>query len=248
MAQAKPQKPEIFTPQYWERPDPPPKGDAEARTLYQAVGEALSQWEMVDQGLADLFLVFTCEPSTGEITRHAVRRAYGSIISTAGRREAIRVAADVYFGAPDKKALEIQRGLNDVLKAAELAAKLRDDIAHGIGIVDLEVVTSRNGKVVKEEQFGSFLMPPEYNTGRTHTHIIDHEHPSSAYRARYCYNSSDIERIKLKFWELKSIITRYVEVMGEHVVAARENSRARDALLARIAQISTHPTDRDGNG
>src|SRR5947208_13024631 len=138
----KPEKPPIFTEQFWKRPDPQPKGADSADSLYEAVGRALSQWEGVDQELANLFIEFTCEPATGEMTKHAIRRAYGSIISTAGRREAIRVAAEVYFPTWIRENETEKASLTDILNAAGWAAKLRDDIAHGVVIENITVVTT----------------------------------------------------------------------------------------------------------
>jgi hypothetical protein len=230
------EKPVIFTEQFWRRPAPQPMGDDDPKLVYQAVGEALSQWEQVDQRLADLFLAFTCEASADDMTKRAIRRAYGSIISTAGRREAIRAAAEIYFvpvvaagievrdpALPERK--DVEAGLVDICKAAGWAAKLRDDIAHGAVREDMEVVTRRNDEIIKEEKFGSFLMPPEYNTGRTHAHLQEYSHLSAAYKARYCYNSSDISVIKMKFHELLIAIGAYMTLVGEYIEKMRALER-----------------------
>jgi hypothetical protein len=236
-----PEKPAVFTQQYWKRPDPQPKGDDKAQTIYQAVGEALSQWEYVDQRLADLFLAFTSDASTDDTTKRAIRRAYGSIISTNGRRLAIRTAAEVYFGPPAKlvglvvphppEAKDIEKGLVNILNAAQWAAKLRDDIAHGLVREDMEVVTKQDDKIIKEEQCGSFLMPPEYNTDRTYAHDQEYTHLSAAYKARYCYNSGDIDGIKWKFYELLAAITRYLDSLAGYLEKVREQNRAIRSLL-----------------
>ena len=36
-------------PKPWDRPPPPKEGDANSRTLYAAVGEALSRWERMEE-------------------------------------------------------------------------------------------------------------------------------------------------------------------------------------------------------
>jgi hypothetical protein len=238
---SKPKKPAIFTEEYWKRPDPQPKGDDKAQTIYQAVGEALSQWEYVDQRLADLFLAFTSDASTDDTTKRAIRRAYGSIISTSGRRLAIRTAAEVYFGPPAKviglevpplpDAKHVEEGLIKILNTAQWASKLRDDIAHGLVREDMEVVTRQNDKIIKEEQFGSFLMPPEHNTDRTYAHDQEYTHLSAAYKARYCYNSGNINGIKLKFYELLDAITSYLDALTGYLQKTREQNRAFAALL-----------------
>jgi hypothetical protein len=177
------EKPVIFTEQFWRRPAPQPMGDDDPKLVYQAVGEALSQWEQVDQRLADLFLAFTCEASADDMTKRAIRRAYGSIISTAGRREAIRAAAEIYFvpvvaagievrdpALPERK--DVEAGLVDICKAAGWAAKLRDDIAHGAVREDMEVVTRRNDEIIKEEKFGSFVSIRSRPRGRLATPVV----------------------------------------------------------------------------
>ena len=209
---SKPEKLPIFTEQFWKRPAPQSKGDDDPKLLYRAIGEALSQWEHVDQRLADLFLAFTSERSSDDAVKRAIRRAYGSIISTAGRREAIRVAAEIHcvpltiwhgamlLSSPDlPDAKEIEGKLLDILNAAQWASKLRDDIAHGLVMEGIERVTRRDDKIIKEEEFGSFLMPPEYNTGRTlphHDSSPEEKHLAASFRARYCYKSTDINVIK----------------------------------------------------
>jgi hypothetical protein len=238
---SKPEKPAIFTKKYWKRPDPQPKGDDKAQTIYQAVGEALSQWEYVDQRLADLFLAFTSDASADDTTKRAIRRAYGSIISTAGRRAAIRAASEIYFGPPTKviglefrlppEAEDVENGLVSILSAAQWASRLRDDIAHGLVREDMEIVTRRDDEIIKEEQFGSFLMPPEYNTERTHAHPKEYTHLADAYMARYCYNSSDINDIKLKFYALVGAITSYLDTLTGYIERARQQNRAFTAVL-----------------
>lgn len=220
---SEPRPPTIFQQAYWDRPKPSQLGAQESRLLYQAVGEALSQWEHVDQELANLFIVFTCEPQTADITKHAIRRAYGSIISTAGRREAINVAAEVYFPKWMTENQAEKDGLKDVLNAAQWAAKLRDDIAHGVGVEDIEVVTREEpgSKIIKEERFGSYLMPPEYNTGRTFAHDKTYDHLSDAWKARYCFNNGDIDAIKWKFWYLKRAVIEYLELVTPYVERVR---------------------------
>jgi hypothetical protein len=236
----KPKKPDLFTEQFWKRPGPQPKGDDDPKLIYQAVGVALTQWEHVDQRLADLFLAFTSEPSADDATKRAIRRAYGSIISTAGRREAIRAASEIHcvplvvsYGlrlhAPDlPESKDIENELVDVLNAAQWAAKLRDDIAHGAVREDIEVVTRRNDEIIKEEKFGSFLMPPEYNTGRTlphHDYSQGQKHLAEAYRARYCYNGSDINGIKMKFYELLVAVGNCASNVSEYVEKRRTLTR-----------------------
>src|ERR1700682_4993843 len=86
----------IFTEQYWKRPNPREKGDPSADLIALSVGHALSSWERADQELAQLFLILVGPPADA-MAYTAIRRAYGAIEGNAGRREAVKAAAEVYF-------------------------------------------------------------------------------------------------------------------------------------------------------
>jgi hypothetical protein len=205
----KPEIKPVLTKPYWERPEPKRKGSDTPDQIFAAVGVALSQWELVDEQLANLFIAFTCEPNTGAYTKHAVGRAYGSIISTAGRRTAIAAAGEVYFPAWMRENEAEKNGLKDILNAAQWAAKLRDDVAHGVCHENIEVVSSADNVVVREEKFGSFLMPPGYNTGRTYTYDRQYKHVMDAWKAQYCYDHDNLKEINAKFIELAVAVTSY---------------------------------------
>lgn len=217
----KPKNKPIFTERFWDRPEPKPKGSDTPDQIFAAVGVALSQWELVDEQLANLFIAFTCEPNTGAYTRHAVGRSYGSIISTAGRRTAIAAAGEVYFPTWMRENEAEKDGLKHVLNAARWAAKLRDDVAHGVCHENIEVVTSTNDIVTKEEKFGSYLMPPEYNTGRTYTYDRKYNHLMDAWKAQYCYNHDDLKEINAKFIELIVAIHEYRILLEPYLERAR---------------------------
>lgn len=221
MIPTKPEIKAIFTERYWSRPEPKPKGSDTPDQIFAAVGLALSQWELVDEQLANLFFAFACEPSTGAYTKHAIGRAYGSIISTAGRRTAIAAAGEVYFPKWMRDNDAEKDGLKHILNAAGWAAKLRDDVAHGICHENIEVVTSTNSVVTKEEKFGSYLMPPEYNTGRTYAHDRTYNHLMDAWKAQYCYNQNDLQEINAKFVELVVAVHAYRILLEPYLDRAR---------------------------
>jgi hypothetical protein len=230
----------IFGKRYWDRPEPKAKGASEPKVIYQAVGEALSQWETVDQDLSDLFLVFVSEPDSSKFTVHALRRAYGSIISTAGRRTTIRMAADVYFPPWRTNNKDELDGLKNILKVGSWAAELRDDLAHGVGVENIERRIRENGpETLQTGQFGSFLMPPEYNSGRTLTHSQDGDHPADIWKARYCYNDDDINNIKWKFYHFGVEIRKYAEFVTPYVKTMRTIARDTEGLFAKIKAAST---------
>ena len=113
---------------YWSRPKNSAVGDADVDLIYRAVGRALSQWEMLEQRLANLFLI-VCE--CPDSSANPVRRAYGAIENGTLRRQALEQAARVYFGKSWDIPI-VERSFKRMIEAVSLASKRRDDIAHGI--------------------------------------------------------------------------------------------------------------------
>jgi hypothetical protein len=90
------QKKPIFEKKFWERPPPKDQGSPNPEKVQQAVGWTLSQWELADGNLAHLFLTLI-GIHRNTMSAVAVRRAYGSIESNSGRRNAVLAAGEVYF-------------------------------------------------------------------------------------------------------------------------------------------------------
>jgi hypothetical protein len=119
----------LFAASYWERPElsPDDRGDASVDPIFHAVGLALSQWETAESVLVDLFIMLCDLDNANSYT--AIRRAFGTLESSGGRRKALEEAAEVYFGhywgdpatKPFKK----------LLSTFERASGRRNDIAHG---------------------------------------------------------------------------------------------------------------------
>jgi hypothetical protein len=107
------------------------RGDVQSATVHEAVGYALSNWELMEEKLAELYLALAGAPND------PVRRAFGSIESNSGRRKAIEAAAEAYFGRYWEDD-EVRRAFRVLIKAVEWAAKRRDDIAHGIVLGQLQ--------------------------------------------------------------------------------------------------------------
>jgi hypothetical protein len=123
-----------------------------------------------------------------------VIRAYGSIFGNSGRRTAVRAAAEAYFGAYwEEKA--VKKSLNDIVNAVEWASARRDDVAHGVVL---------GGITIDGVKYGSFHVPPEYNTSRTHLNMQPAS--QSFLRERYRYTSEDIMTFAAKFSELRNAI------------------------------------------
>jgi hypothetical protein len=186
----------IFEQAYWERPSLRMMGEENPSKIYHAVGYALSQWEHADQALSQLFLALTgCSDPT---TYRVIQRSYGSITSNSGRREAVLAAAEIYF-APSWEIKAVRKSIVDITDAVGRASRRRDDVAHGIVWGNI---------TVDETVYGSFLMPPEYNTGRTYASISPGD-PLGFQRAKYRYISDDIEGFAFKFSQLRNYIWEY---------------------------------------
>jgi hypothetical protein len=199
-----PHKDTLFPKGYWERPANEKRGDPSAAQIYQAVGAALTAWELAEESLADLFLVMS--QCTDANAYNAIRRAFGSIESSAGRRKALEAVAPIYF-APYWPHELIKRALNQVMNAFERASARRDDIAHGIGI------TFR----VDDEDLGAFLIPAAYSSSRNKPfpEIIETDKMSFE-KGYYRYTSEQISTFAQRFSELKRKTMHYTQFITKN--------------------------------
>jgi hypothetical protein len=84
----------------WDRPPIPEKGARSPKPLYQAVGQAITHWELVEQAIGGLFTFVT----TGKFydASSPALRAYGSIVGTSARINMVKAAVDrLAPAAPD---------------------------------------------------------------------------------------------------------------------------------------------------
>jgi hypothetical protein len=164
-----------------EEPSRQRRGEISTDRIYLAVGRAMSRWEHAESALIKLFQLL-CESES-----LAVCRAYGSIVSAAGRSEAL-LAASLEFYARRELLPPIE--LTSLIKAFGVAGGFRNKIAHGI-------VTGCDAP--DGEHLGYYLMPPSYTTRHRAT-------PRPAERwwlsAKYFYVVSDIESCSSRFEEL----------------------------------------------
>ena len=148
---------EIFSEAYWERPDAGNQGNPNASQVYEAVGFALTRWELMEEALAELYLALVGAPKASD---NPTRRAFGSIESNSGRRKAIDAAAEAFLGQHwnDK---DIRAAFVWITYFVGTASKRRDDIAHGIVV----------RQVIDGKDYGYFLFPPDYNSLRTNIYV-----------------------------------------------------------------------------
>ena len=185
----------------WERPPLREVGEPTADRIYIAVGKALSQWERAEEGFAMLFEILVESKSDAAI------RAYGSITNSAGRREALRSAAEVTFEV---------RGISDIMRKEfkelmthfEKASSRRDDIAHGITMHE----------TAGDHNLGWFLLVPTYNTSRSHAFSQDQ---SKVFwdRGKYRYVSKDILGFRDKFETLTLRVFDYHKSIRAKITA-----------------------------
>ena len=191
----------VFTPIYWQPPAPREQGDSGADRIYHAVGCALSAWEVADQALANLFLVLS-EPTTA-VTAGALLRTYGTIFGNADRRQAMKAAAEVAL-AQYWHVKPIKGSITKIETAFEHASSRRDDIAHGYALGPMKV---------DNREYGTFLVPPEYNAKFTYPFMQAGE--LGFLRARYRYTSEDIYGMAAKFNQLRNAIFDYTTVIAK---------------------------------
>jgi hypothetical protein len=176
----------------WDRPPLREVGDPIADGIYLAVGKALSQWERAEEGFAILFEILIESRSV------AAARAYGSITNSAGRREALRSAAEVTFETRGIGDID-RREFKELMMHFEKASSRRDDIAHGIVMYEM----------VGDQNLGWFLLVPTYNTGRSDAFFREQ---SDVFwdRGKYRYVAEDVSVFRGKFETLTVRVFDYV--------------------------------------
>ena len=176
------------------------------------MGRALSQWEQLEQRLANLFLV-VCECSGA--SNNPVRRAYGAVENGTLRRAALLEAAKVCFGSSWRKKL-VQKSFNELLQAVSRASKRRDDIAHGMVHFHSSVIDP-DGKPTKN--YGGFLFPPYYNTARTKASFVlvpgEEVMPPDFHLSDFRLTSGDILEWEKRFGQLKRVIADWENLMAK---------------------------------
>lgn len=180
----------LFPKGYFARAKPEAVGDQDVSAIFHAVGFALTNWEQAECALATLFYVVSNATEVNAL--NAIRRAFGAIESSAGRRRAIRAAAEIYFSHEWTNPL-VRDPFDGLLKAFDDGAARRDEIAHGTAY----------GLTADGTALGAFLYPAEYNTQRTLALMGAHDDPFGITRATYRYTSLNILDYAAKFSELR---------------------------------------------
>ncbi|PHN53232.1 hypothetical protein AO286_26575 [Pseudomonas syringae] len=187
----------LFVPNYWKAPDLSPHGSATQAEVFQAVGAALSAWESVESALAMLYVIL-CDGETGPYK--ALARTFGSITSSGSRREAIKAAAEIYFGQ-DWETPKVKKRLVRILESIGEASRRRDEIAHG----------QAHGATINNKSYGHFLFASEYISSRNYAFPqVNSADPLSFFTAKYRYTAVDILEFEIKFNALREAVWQYL--------------------------------------
>lgn len=193
--------------EYWERPPSKTQGDSDADNLYTMVGRCLSRWEQIEEQFADVFEAFVAVGS------HAARRAYGSIISAGGRREALEAAAEVFFHNRITIPKIEEERFKTLLKHFAVASGRRNDIAHGI--VHDWTIDAGGGRRVR----GCFLFPAGYSSKKTVAFAEpDFENLWSFVPGKYRYTAKDLSDFYVRFAELDLATEEYIVMLKREYV------------------------------
>ena len=99
--------------------------DATEEVTFAAVGLALTRWEVMEAGLADLYSILRRAPFDRRVIV-----GFGQRFSTTVRRlAAVAAAADAFFPVPDQA---LEGGLRVLLRRVETLSIDRHRVAHGL--------------------------------------------------------------------------------------------------------------------
>lgn len=211
MTSKKPKPEGLFPTGFWDRPISQKLGDPNPIGLYAAVGHALSEWEMTEERLSALCVIFSEANAAGAVAV-AMRQVYGSIESSVGRRTALTKLHEVYFH-PYPDTPEIKTPFTQLMEGFSSAARLRDDLAHGL-VTRIETVASSDGP----RKYGCFLCPADYNTGRNYPYMkwdSDDDDVLKIMPGKYRYTANDVINIVQQFNLLRDKIVEYIDTIGK---------------------------------
>jgi hypothetical protein len=192
----------IQPPQSWEIRPIAPRGDIDAKDIFAAVGEALTEWENVESSLAAIFAVLVSARGRSTFWAPAVQ-AYGSVISFKGRSDMIRMAAVSYFRK--RKAKQSLRDRLQKLLAESLRfSERRNEIAHG----QVTMINDYYSKAGLKPR-GYYLFPSLYNPKKFKYGGI----------ATFTYMSSDLIHYRQEFTKLHLRLEEF-----RHELAKRKQS------------------------
>lgn len=213
------------------------QGDADANSLYTAVGMAATAWERVDGAQGTLFA------SIVQSFAGSTEAAYGSISSGPAREGMVKAAADRTFAV---KAPDLLKDINSAVDEVGKFLARRNDIVHGV--VTNILTPNRN--------FGHYLVPAPYNSRRHLTEaqslaavekfkslaeFYDTDHHVFG-RQRYAYTASQVmtyvehfRRLRFKIWE----VAAKAEDKRNELLASSQRPRGPSSRHKAIRSLAT---------
>jgi hypothetical protein len=136
----------------WDLPPTKVVGDESADPIFLAVGKALSNWEHVENCLAQVFATFVGAHISNNVVDPAVR-AYGAIVGFKSRVGMLNAAAKAYFN-PARQLKQKADTWKDLKEKVTEFSNRRNDIAHASAELVFDTKT--------EKAWGFYLLPGLY--------------------------------------------------------------------------------------
>lgn len=170
-------------PPIWDRRPWPAIGDATKEKTFEAVGRALTAWEMHEGVLSVLFASFV----SPRLVTKAGMRAYSAVRTFEGRAEMLRAASSAYFDKqPDDTMLTL---FKRILTHSTCFSPRRNEITHA----SVYPFKDADGK-----ETGAYALYPAYASFKER----DLENTPS-----YCMTSTEIDYFAAQFESLRDPIT-----------------------------------------
>lgn len=172
-------------------PSPEYQGESSTAAIHQAVGRALSSWELLESGWAKAFQIF-CEARS-----LAAVRAFGTVESVASKNYALRYAALEFFSTREATDAALTKAL---LLVHSTASEFRNQIAHGMAL--------------QPHRYGYFLCPASYATKQRKTRPA---YPTEEWGlgADYFYRVQEIDLFCRHFEDILSAVMSLVMYLNE---------------------------------
>lgn len=169
----------------WDPRPVNPLGDSNQNVIFNAVGEALTEWEQLENACAQLFAVLVSANQKRAYLAPAIR-AYGMVSGAGIRQQMLVSAAESYFSRRKGMAQKQEAELNGLMKEYSKFAARRNEIAHGL--VQRVFLTKRG---VRPAAIGIYLTPSFYNPKKFKNEQLS-----------YLYTSSDLIFYRQEFTKL----------------------------------------------
>lgn len=202
---------DILDPNPFAKPILATEGDAQASDIYTAVGFALDRWEHCEESFSGLFSALLESPEGN----HVLLRSFGTIVSSAARRDMIKAACDTFFEIHANKDLKEQT--RHLLNLYRTAAARRNEIAHAM-------VSGKPQFYIEEKRAVPlptiwYLVPPFIATRKNELLPNIDEFPHGP---KYRYSTREIGHFTSCFEELGSRAGKQAQAIRKFRASLRE--------------------------